>query len=231
MLKAFKQQMHGAGDLVRGMPWPVRRSFVRVARPVTLRAKDVLFHAGDAGDGCYLVRSGVVKASVIARDGQERLLAVLGPGALIGELSLIDDGPRSATVSALRDCRLLHLTKAGFFRIADANPLVYRQALRLLAQRLRGTNNSVVAQGTITVAGRVARAFASLAEGLGDEQPDGRIVLNHRISQTDIAGMAGVARENASRAINDLMREGILGRERSHYVIEKPAELLDMAMI
>ena len=125
----------------------------------------------------------------------------------------------------------MHLTKPAFFRLADDNPQVYRQALKLLAQRLRGTNDTVVAQGTVSVSGRVARAFASLAEGLGDEQPDGRILLTHKITQNDIAGMAGVARENASRAINDLLREGVLSRAGSFYMIERPADLLDMAEI
>lgn len=231
MLKQIKQQMHGQAGLATGFSWHIRKAFLKIARPINLRAKEALFHAGDAGDGCYIVRSGVLKASVIAKDGQERLLAILGPGSVIGELALIDDEPRSAAVVALRECHLLHLSKPAFFRLADANPLIYRQALKILAQRLRGTNDSVVAQGTITVAGRVARAFASLAEGMGDEKPDGSIVLNHRVSQTDIAGMAGVARENASRAINDLMREGVISRSRSLYVIEKPEVLLDMAMI
>ena len=231
MLRKFRQSGRGSGKQIPELPWAIRRSFMSAARPLDLRVREILFHAGDSGDGCYLVRSGVVKAAVIARDGQERLLAVLGPGALIGELSLIDDEPRSATISALKPCRLLQLTKASFFLLADANPQIYRQALKLLAHRLRGTNDTVVAQGTVTVSGRVARAFASLAEGLGDEQPDGRILLAHKITQADIAGMAGVARENASRAINDLLREGMLARAGSFYVIERPAELLDMAEI
>lgn len=231
MLRKLKAATHESGLLTRDMPWTLRRAFVSASRPVELRAREVLFHAGDIGDGCYIVRSGVVKAAVIARDGQERLLAVLGPGAFIGELALIDDEPRSATIAALKPCRLIHLSKQAFFRLADENPLIYRQALRLLAHRLRGTNESVVAQGTVSVSGRVARAFASLAEGLGDEQPDGRILLAHKITQNDIAGMAGVARENASRAINDLLREGVLSRAGSFYLIERPAELLDMAEI
>lgn len=225
------ERIGSEGKLPRQLPWGLRRSFLVVARPVTLRARDVLFHAGDSGDGCYVVRSGVVKASVVARDGQERLLAVLGPGSLIGELSLIDDEPRSATISALKDCRMSHLSKAAFFRLADSNPQVYRQALKLLAHRLRGTNDSVVAQGTVTVSGRIARAFASLAEGLGDKQPGGRILLAYKITQNDIAGMAGVARENASRAINELLRDGVLGRAGSFYTIERPDELHDLAEI
>lgn len=223
--------MHGTRKLFEDIPWTARKAFITASRELELRSREVLFHAGDSGDGLYLLRSGVVKASVVARDGQERLLAVLGPGAMIGELSLIDDEPRSATISALKPCRLMHLTKAAFFRLADDNPQVYRRALKLLAQRLRGTNDTVVAQGTVSVSGRVARAFASLAEGLGDEQSDGRILLAHKITQNDIAGMAGVARENASRAINDLLRSGILGRAGSFYMIEQPAALLDMAEI
>ena len=231
MLRNFKTATHNTGNLAKDMPWGARRAFLSASRPLELGSREVLFHAGDSGDGCYLLRSGVVKAAVIARDGQERLLAVLGPGALIGELSLIDDEPRSATISALKACELMHLTKAAFFRLADANPQVYRQALKLLAQRLRGTNDTVVAQSTVSVSGRVARAFASLADGLGDEQPDGRILLTYKITQNDIAGMAGVARENASRAINDLLREGVLSRAGSFYLIERPTELLDMAEI
>ncbi len=213
------------------MPLYAWRAFAKAAVPVELRAKEILFHAGDEGDGCYLIRGGAVKASVVSVGGQERLLAVLGTGALIGELALLDDEPRSATVMALRPCRLLHLTKSAFFRLGDANPLIYRLALRLLAQRLRGSNQSVVAQGSVTVRGRVARAFAALAEGLGQVQTGGRILLMQRVTQSDIAGMAGVARENASRAINDLLRGGVLGRVKGFYSIEKPGTLRELAEI
>lgn len=213
------------------MTWGVRKALLSASNEIHLTARKVLFHAGDPGDGCYMLREGVVKASVVARDGQERLLAVLGPGALIGELSLIDGQPRSATISALKPSRLLHLPASVFFRMADANTLVYREALNILARRLRETNELVVAQGTVPVVGRVARAFASLAHGLGEERPGGTILIASKITQTDIAGMAGVARENASRAINDLLREGVLKREGSFYMIARPDELRDLSEI
>ena len=235
MLQDSRQKSSSTASKRRGaaplVAWPVRRALLEAARPLELKVRQVLFHAGDPGEGCYLLRDGVVKAAVVARDGQERLLAVLGPGSLIGELSLIDGQPRSATISALKPSRLLHLPAPVFFRQADANPLVYREALRILARRLRETNESVVAQGTVPVVGRVARAFASLAQGLGEERPGGHILIADKITQTDIAGMAGVARENASRAINDLLRDGILRRDGSHYVIARPDELMDLAEI
>jgi CRP/FNR family cyclic AMP-dependent transcriptional regulator len=225
------KQQNGPRGRMKVPPWTLRRSLLSVAIPIELRPREILFHAGDRGDGCYFLREGAVKASVVARDGQERLLAILGPGALIGELALIDDEPRSATVSALRRCTLLHLTKASFFRLADANPMIYREALKILAHRLRDSNQSVLAHGTITVSGRVARAFIALADSLGEEIKGGRTLLPHRITQSDIAGVAGVARENASRIINELLRDGILGREGSFYVIERLATLDEMAEI
>ena len=219
------------GQIYGTMPAQALRAIVTSSAPVELKAREVLFHAGDDGASCYYLRSGAAKASVIAKDGQERLLAVLGPGALIGELSLFDDRPRSATVSALRPCRLMHLTKAAFFKLADANPAIYRQALMLLTERLRGSNDSMVAQGTVTVLGRVARAIETLGEGLGEEDAKGRIILAQKITQTDIAGMAGVARENANRAIHELMRDGILSRAKGYYAIEKPEALAELSEI
>lgn len=219
------------GQIYGTMPARALREIMTSSVPVELKAREVLFHAGDDGASCYYLRSGTAKASVIAKDGQERLLAVLGPGALIGELSLFDDRPRSATVSALRPCRLMHLTKAAFFKLADANPVIYRQALMLLTERLRGSNDSMVAQGTVTVLGRVARALETLAEGLGEQDARGCVIFAQKITQTDIAGMAGVARENANRAIHELMRDGILSRVKGYYAIEKPEALAELSEI
>jgi CRP/FNR family transcriptional regulator, cyclic AMP receptor protein len=226
-----KSKSTGKQPIFGSMPGSALRAFLKSAVPVELRAREVLFHAGDTGAGCYYLRSGAAKAAVIAKDGQERLLAVLGPGSLIGELSLFDDQPRSATVSALRPCKLMHLTKASFFQLADNNPSIYRLSLKLLTERLRGTNDSVVAQGTVTVLGRVARALETLAEGVGEADSTGRIVFAQKITQTDIAGMAGVARENANRAIHELMRDGILSRVKGYYAIEKPEDLADLSEI
>lgn len=231
MLRTSSQAQAKKRSTAPVMPWGVRKSLLTAANDVNLKVREVLFHAGDPGDGCYFLREGVVKAAVVAKDGQERLLAVLGPGSLIGELSLFDDHHRSATISALKPCRLLHISRGAFFRLADANPQVYREALKILTRRLRQTNDSMVAQGTVSVVGRVARAFASLAHGLGEARVSGAILLPDKITQNDIAGMAGVARENASRAINELLRDGILAREGSFYVIVRPDELEDMAEV
>ena len=74
----------------------------------------MLFIAGDPGDGCYRVEQGLLKVSMIAPTGAERILAIVGPGAIVGELSTIDGLPRSASVTAVRDSALTFVSRAAF---------------------------------------------------------------------------------------------------------------------
>ncbi len=107
------------------------------ARPVRLAANQVLFLAGDPGDGCYRVDEGLLKVTVVSPSGGERILAILGPGTLVGELSVIDGAPRSASVTAIRESKLAFVSRAAFDAFAQANPEVYRPLTMLLARRLR----------------------------------------------------------------------------------------------
>ena len=97
---------------------------------------------GDEGDGCYRVEEGLLKASVAAPNGGERILAILGPGSVVGELSMIDGAPRSASVTTLRDSKLCFISQADFDAIAKSSPEIYRHVMKVLARRLRDTNNA-----------------------------------------------------------------------------------------
>src|SRR5258706_14274318 len=118
------------------VPEALSRPLFVAARPRDLRAGEVLFAAGDAGDGCYLLDRGLLKVTVTSSWGEERTIAILGPGAVVGELSMIDERPRAASVVALNDC-LLRFTsrkarrKACAFRSGEAQP-----PSRLLLSRL-----------------------------------------------------------------------------------------------
>jgi len=193
---------------------------------VKLDARDPLFHAGDAADGCYIVRSGALKAVIVAADGTERMLAAFGPGKMLGEMALFDSKPRSASVVAIKPSVLAFLPKDAFFRFADANPRIYRQMLTVLVARLRGSNEGILAQTSGSVSERVARAMLTLAETFGEGDATRRRRIGQRVTQSDVAAMAGVARENASRVINRWMRNGVLSRARGHYVIENVNALL-----
>src|SRR5580658_4938999 len=90
-------------SLLSGLPEHLSESLFNAAATVKLAADETLFMAGDAGDGCYRVEDGLLKVTMGSRAGGERILAFLGAGAIVGELSIIDGFPRSASVVAVRD--------------------------------------------------------------------------------------------------------------------------------
>jgi CRP/FNR family transcriptional regulator, cyclic AMP receptor protein len=195
------------------------------AVPLRLAADEVLFLAGDTGDGCYLVEDGLLKVVVASHSGGERILAFLGRNAIVGEMSVIDGRPRSASVVAVRQVALKFLSRASFEEFTNTYPDVYKYLMKLLASRLREAN-AVIAAGTfLSLKGRVARTLLELAEGFGQDVGSGRIVIHQKIGQSDLAAMAGIARANASRILNEWKRQKLLSRLSGYYCLENRAKL------
>ena len=157
--------------------------------------------------------------------GGERILAILGPGTLVGELAMIDAQPRSASVTAARDSELSFISRSRVRAVADANPEVYRHIVKLLVRRLRDTNDVVAAMSFLSLKGRVAQALLSLAEAFGNDVGAGRILIRQKVTQSDLAAMAGIARENVSRILNDWMRRKLVSRLAGYYCLENRAAL------
>src|SRR5271169_983210 len=101
-------------NLLSGLPEHLSADLFTNTTPVQLAANEVLFMAGDAGDGCYLVEDGLLKVAMVSRSGTERILAFLGPSSIVGELSMIDGRPRSASVVAIRETSLSFLSRGAF---------------------------------------------------------------------------------------------------------------------
>ncbi len=219
------------------MPGPARANLLSVfpeslsarlfanAKPTRLAANEVLFLAGDPPDGCYRVVLGLLKVSIIAPSGAERILAIIGPGAIVGELSTIDGLTRSASVAAVRDSELSFVSRAAFQAFAEANPEVYKHLVTLLASRLRGADVVVAAASFLPLKGRVARALLDLSEAFGQDVGGGRILIRQKVSQSDVAAMAGIARENVSRILNDWIRLKLISRLSGYYCLENKAKL------
>lgn len=207
-------------DVLSSLPAELSSRLFARAQVVSLDADETLFLAGDAGDGCYRVEDGLLKASIISPSGGERILAVFGAGAVIGELSMIDGAPRSASVTALRSARLQLVSRAAFDAFGEAHPDVYKHLVALLVRRLRDTNNSLVATSFLSVKGRVARALLNLAEAFGHDVGQGRVLVRQKVTQSDLAAMAGIARENVSRVLQDWMRRKVVSRLAGYYCLE-----------
>ena len=230
----------GAACLVRRALWLLGRNlrvcsrdYPRVFRRSCLPAPSwcgsppVIFCSGQAAldDGCYRVEDGLLKVTMVSGSGAERILAFLGRGAIVGELSIIDGLPRSATVVAVRDATVSYLSRADFEAFAEKHPEVYKSLVRLLAQRLRETDTAVAASSFLSLKGRVARTMLELAEHFGQEVGPGRIVIRQKIGQNDLAAMAGIARENVTRVLNDWQRHKVVSRLSGYYCIENKAQL------
>jgi len=212
-------------NLLSDLPSRLAAPLLAGATARNLATDEVLFMAGDPGDGLYRVDDGLLKVSIASASGAERILAILGPGSIVGDLAIIDGLPRSATVTALRDCKLRFLSRAAFEKFAAAEPAIYKYLLNVMAARLRDTDQIVAAGSFLPLKGRVARALLDLAHAFGNDVGAGRVVIRQKLSQTDLASMAGIARENVSRIMNEWIRGKVVTRLSGYYCLEDPKKL------
>jgi CRP/FNR family cyclic AMP-dependent transcriptional regulator len=212
-------------SLLSILPAALSTALFGQARTVNLARNQILFLSGDPADGCYLVHDGLLKVNMVAPSGAERVLAILGPGTLVGELSMIDGAPRSASVTAIRDSKLGFISRATFDAFTRTHPDIYRHMTSLLARRLRDVDDVLTATSLLPLKGRVARALLSLSEAFGKDVGSGRILINQKVSQADIAAMAGIARENVSRILQEWTRQALVSRLAGYYCLENKAAL------
>jgi CRP/FNR family transcriptional regulator, cyclic AMP receptor protein len=210
--------------LLSALPDELSARLIAEASIVALRPNQTLFVAGDPCDGCYHVIEGLLKVIVVLPARRERILAILGPGGFIGELSMMDGAPRSASVIALRESKLYFITRTAFDALGRTNPEIYRYTANLLARRLRD-NSVALAMSSPSVKVGTARTLLSLADAFGKEVGPGRVLIRCKISQTELAAMAGIARENLSRILQDWTRKSMVSRLAGYYCIENKTAL------
>lgn len=174
---------------------------------ISLRRGEVLFVEGDEGDRLYIITEGKIKLGHSSEDGRESLLAILGPGEMIGELTLFDPGKRSTTATAVSPASMLCLDHSDLVQILDTNPEVAKHLLRALAQRLRRTNESLSDLVFSDVPGRVAKALLDLAERFGTPADDGTHVP-HDLTQEELAQLVGASRETVNKSLADFVSRG-----------------------
>ena len=173
----------------------------------TLRRGETLFNEGDAGDRLYILLSGKVKLGHTSADGRENLLAVLGPGEVVGELTLFDPGPRSTTATAVSPASLLFLEHEDLMHVLDTNPTLAKHMLRALAQRLRRTNESLSDLVFSDVPGRVAKALLDLADRFGTSTDKG-VHVPHDLTQEELAQLVGASRETVNKSLAEFVSRG-----------------------
>ncbi len=178
-----------------------------------LPAGKPLFLEGTRSDTVVIVISGRVKVFCSAADGTEMVLAVRGPGALLGELAAIDGQPRSASVRSMESVEIMAVGTTAFTTFLHAHPRAMWLLLRILTGRLRDADRKRAEFGVHDTLSRVARRLVELAERFGEPAGSGiRITLP--FTQDELAGWVGASREAVAKALRTLRARGYLQTQR-----------------
>jgi CRP/FNR family cyclic AMP-dependent transcriptional regulator len=174
------------------------------------RAGSNLAMAEQPGDVIYVVLEGTLKIFTQRLDGTEVILAILGPGDTVGEMSLVDSAGRSANVVTLEKSTLLWMDRATFADYLNATPTIAINLVNILSKRLRLANEQIQSLATLDVYGRVARQLLAFAEQYGRPAADGGTLIPIRLTQSDIADLVGASRERINQVMVNYKRNGYI---------------------
>lgn len=179
---------------------------------------EILLRQGAASSALYVMADGRVRVVMSTADGDELLVAVLGGGQTVGELSVLDGQPRSATVVALEPVRALRVDGAAFGRFLLARPAVVVGMLRVLSGRLREADQLRLQLSVAPAEQRLARCLLGLAADHGQIGATG-IRITARLSQADLASYVGVSREVVNQILGRFRDAGLVATARQSITI------------
>ena len=193
------------------------RMIVAMTTQKTVQKNALVINEGDSSSSMYLIKEGKVNVTVTNEEGKEFILSTLQQGDNFGELSLLDDNPRSANVIALEKCIFLVLKKADFYKLLQSNPGIAIRVIKYLCQRVRFISSIAQSLALMDVYGRLVkmlREFSSQGE-------NGQFIVSMPLTHKDIASRLGCAREMVSKIINALKKGGYLSIENKIIIIHK----------
>jgi len=179
-------------------------------------AHTILINEGDLSNSMYVIQEGVVKVYAGAENGKEVILQILHAGDYFGEMALVDDAPRSASVVTLTPVRLMVISKADFKQCLASNSEVAFNLIRALTRKVRALTNSVKNLALLDVYGRVAHTLIDLSSEINGKQ-----VVNQKLTHQEIANMVGSSREMVSRILKDLCTGGYITVDKTSITINE----------
>ena len=203
------------------LPAEEAQRLIDVSRRCRYAAGEVVFHEQDRADCVHVILSGRVAAVVTSPLGQQLTYRVMGPGELFGELALLSDGRRSATIQALEPTETLAVDRVDFERLRRERPVVGEALVRLLAAEVRRLSQRLREALSVPVETRVRRRLMDLAEAYGGAKP-GTVVP---LKQEDLASLSGAARPTVNRVLREEAALGVVSVERGRVVVIDPERL------
>jgi len=210
--------------IFQGVEQGAADALARALEPVEFPRGHEIFAEGEQGDRLYIILAGKVKIGRRSPDGRENLLAVMGPSDMFGELSIFDPGPRTSSVTTVTEVKAVSLDRPALRKWINERPEIAEQLLRVLARRLRRTNNMLADLIFTDVPGRVAKELLRLASRFGSQE-GGLLRVTHDLTQEEIAQLVGASRETVNKALADFAHRGWLRLEGKSVLILEPERL------
>ena len=174
----------------------------------------------------YIILSGRVKVITISEDGDEKIISFLEAGSFFGEMALLEQRPRSASVIAVKDCELYSLSSIAFFRMLELFPKVAIELLRDLSSRLRVVNEQIVNSAFMSTPEQIRNYLFNLSMQRGKRESDSRVVVADMPSQATIAHYLNCSRESVSREMTRLEKSKVIQRLQNKRMVILDEEVL-----
>lgn len=179
----------------------------------------------DPGEALFLVAEGRFKVVLMGENEREVILSILKDGDFFGEISLLDNKPRSATVISLKKSLLYALSREDFLDFMTSHPHAWYGVIQVLCERLRRAGSIIGDLTLLDVYSRVARFLIDLSQREGTESEDG-FLLKKTPSQAEMAAMLGTSRESINRTVSEFVRQGLLEKQGrsllvTHQLVQK----------
>ena len=210
--------------VLRGLARDELEQLARMMRRRAYRRSEVVFHQGDPGQMLHLVYAGRLKVVAPSEGGEEAVLAIVGPGDLVGDLALLDGGPRSATVVALEPVETGILSRADFLALLRRSPPVVDSLLATLAQTIRRLSEDVGDLMFLDLHGRLAKRLLELADAHGSAT-DGSIEIQVAFTEEELSGMIGATRPRVNKLLGYYEGRGAITRRGRRIVVLRPEML------
>lgn len=199
-------------------------------RAMTFRKGETIIARGSRGTSMYLILDGRVEVSITTADGHKAVLNQMGPGEVVGELALLDGGPRSADAcAASAEVHLIAISQSQVFGILQGSSNVATALIRELCARVRNASEMFEVKSEKTASVRLARSLLHLAAKWGQAGAAGTLIPG--FSQTELGDFAGLARENVNRQLKIWEDEDLIRRHAEGITIVDADRIADLAQL
>ncbi len=204
--------------LFKGLTTKELSQLNELLRVKTFPAGATLFTEGQPGEAVYIIISGTIKLHAEQADGRDVFIDLSGAGDVVGEMSIIENTGRTLSALTLEESTCLWLDRSSFLESLQAIPTLLRNLVVILSGRLRMANERIQAFASQDVDGRVARHILAFARKYGRPDAQGHIVIPIRLTQSELAELAGASRVRVNQVINSYKQRAFISVDQNFHI-------------